>query len=147
LQWIPDAAFILESADNDIEWERLLALADSNQRGAAVRDGLSLLSKGLDLTIPGSVHVPAAPYRGPERREAWFLRHVGPESSLGGIPDRWYLYRRVASSNGEAATPWGFWRYLRWRWAPHGSFFSTIRDKIADRISVVRGRIRQRRGN
>lgn len=140
-QWILDAVFILQSAGNAIDWELLLALADANQRGTAVREGLLLLSEGLDVPVPDSHQLPSAPYRGPEHREAWFLRHVGPRSWLGGIPDRWYLYRRTASGIGEAPTPWGYWRYLRWRWAPHGSLPSTIRSKVADRISAKRGRI------
>lgn len=139
LQWIPDAAFIIESGQEVIDWERLLALADANQRGAAIRDGLRLLSEGLDIPIPERTQLSVTANRGPEAREAWFLRHIGPRSLLGGVPDRWYLYRRIASSAGESPTLLGFWRYLRWRWAPHGSFASTIKAKIADRISANRG--------
>ncbi len=139
LQWIPDASFLVNSAGDAVDWEQLLSLADSNQRGVAVREGLCLLSRGLGVAVPEWASQPtAAP--GPERREAWFLRHVGPKSLLGAIPDRWYLYRRVASSIGETPAPWGFWRYLRWRWAPHGSLMETIKTKIADRITVARDR-------
>lgn len=140
LQWIPDAAFIVESAGDAVEWEQLLSLADSNHRGVAVRDGLRLLSVGLGVVVPDWVARPTAAHSGPERREAWFLRHVGPRSVFGAIPDRWYLYRRVSSSLGETPTPWGFWSYLRWRWAPHGSFLATVRAKIADRLTVIRDR-------
>lgn len=140
LRWIPDAAFVVESAGDAIDWEQLLGLADSNHRGVAIREGLSLLSKGLGAAVPDWVVQPTAKHSGPERRDAWFLRHVGPKSLLGAIPDRWYLYRRIASSLNQAPTPWGYWRYLRWRWVPHGSFLATVKDKIADRVAVARDR-------
>jgi hypothetical protein len=140
LHWIPDAAFVIGSSGDDIEWDRLLALADSNHRGVAVREGLRLLANGLGVSVPDSALRSAANPRGPERREAWCLRHIGPRSLWGGIPDRWYLYRRVATSIGEKPTPWGYLRYLRWRWIPHGSFGSTIKTKIDDRLAVVRRR-------
>lgn len=141
LHWIPDAAFVIQSQGDAIDWERLLSLADTNQRGVAVREGLCLLSAGLGVAVPDSALTPATAPRGPERREAWCLRHIGPKSPLGGIPDRWYLYRRVASSIGETPTPWGYMRYLRWRWVPHGSLFSTVKTKIVDRIDAARGRL------
>jgi hypothetical protein len=141
LQWIPDAVFIIDSARDEIDWEQLLSLADRDHRGVAIREGLRLLSKGLGAAVPDWVPELTATHSGPERREAWFLRHVGPKSLVGAIPDRWYLYRRVASSIGQAPTPWGYWRYLRWRWAPHGSFFATARAKVVERIRVARGQM------
>lgn len=140
LQWIPDATFLVESAGDAIDWEQLLSLADSNHRGVAVREGLCLLAKGLAVAVPDWVSEPTFSHSGPERREAWFLGHIGPKSLLGAIPDRWYLYRRVASSIGENPTPWGFWRYLRWRWAPQGSFSATVTKKVAERIAAAKGR-------
>ena len=144
LHWVPDAAFTIEATGAEIDWDGLLALADTNRRGVVVRDGLALLARGIGVEIPERALQPSAHPSGPERREAWFLRHIGPKSLVGGVPDRWYLYRRVSASIGEAATPWGYWRYLRWRWRPHGSIGSTVRTKLADRITVAR---RQRRGH
>jgi hypothetical protein len=135
LQWVADASFIVANEESNLEWDRLIDLADLLGRGTVVRQGLRFLSTELGVNVPEGAMRPAATIPRLERREAWFLSHVGPNSKLGGLPDRWYFYRRVSGRLDSAVGPRGFWHYLRWRWAPHGGLVRTAYSKIAERIA------------
>ncbi len=136
LQWVADAAFIATSDETQIDWDRLIDLADLLGRGTVIRQGLEFISGELGVDVPDAARRPVTPIPRIERREAWFLSHVGPNSRIGGLPDRWYFYRRVSSRLDNVAGPRGFWHYLRWRWAPHGSLLRTLYAKISERIAA-----------
>lgn len=136
LQWVADAAFIIDSDKTSVDWNRLTGLADLLGRGVVVRQGLQFLHGELGTDIPEEARKqPENPPR-LERRESWFLSHVGPNSRLGGLPDRWYFYRRVSSRLDRAIGLRGFWQYLRWRWAPHGGLLRTAASKISERVAA-----------
>lgn len=135
-QWVADAAFVMKDPTGQVDWDRFTELAELLGRGTVVRQGLRFLSNVLGLAIPEEAMRQRATVPKLERREAWFLSHVGPNSLVGGLPDRWYFYRRVSSRLDNVAGLRGFWHYLKWRWSPHGPLVRTTYGKITERFNT-----------
>jgi hypothetical protein len=119
LRWLADAMIIVRDAQSEIDWSRLVWLAQGRRLILPVRQTLDYLRTKLDAPIPPSVleDFQQAPVSRAEYTE--HERITRSPGLLGQLPAKWYRYRRSVWGSGHSLTPikvFGFLRYLQRFW-------------------------------
>jgi hypothetical protein len=119
LRWLADAMIIVRDAQSELDWSRLVWLAQGRRLILPVRETLDYLRDKLDAPVPPSVMESlqqAAVSRTEHAEHDWITRSPG---LLGQLPAKWYRYRRSVWGSGHSLTPlrvFGFLRYLQRFW-------------------------------
>lgn len=113
VRWVADAAVILNDPAVEIDWNRLVRLAERQRLTLPLRHGLAYLEAAFSLPVPAHVltelretHVS----RG-ERRE-YLLRTRPASPVLGRLREHWLRYRRLRRTCPRPAAV-GFVGYLQ----------------------------------
>jgi len=103
VRWVADAAVILREASADIDWDRLVGLAERLRLVLPARDALAYLARTLGLAVPPGV-LDALRGAAVSRTERWEYRMRTRPSSpvLGRLPEHWLRYRRLRRARGSA---------------------------------------------
>jgi hypothetical protein len=115
LDWLLDAAAILRTVPERVDWDRLLGLAEATGQALRLREALAYL-RGIGVEVPESVGARLDAYR-PSRRERLVYACAGAAATrLGSLPQA--LAQHLAETAGSSA--WGtlvtFPGFLRRRW-------------------------------
>jgi hypothetical protein len=116
LRWIADAATIMDTAESEINWNRLIALAQEHGQVVPLKNTLAYLRRQLHLPVPPTVmqafqnlpvsHVMRLEYRIRTR----------PPSLMKGILEICFLYKHSARHSQPAGLFWklkGFPEFLQ----------------------------------
>lgn len=125
IRWIPDALMILRQRGGEVDWERLLAFADSQRLTHRLALGLTYLAENFAVELPASVHTHLQQYR------PGVLESIANLAVLGDVR-RAYAhpvakqgvlfaeYCGIAKSANPLRLLWGFSHYLRYSWKLRG---------------------------
>jgi len=144
-RWIADAAAVIRSAGEDLDWDRLVSEAERRQLTAAAAAALGYLRDEFDLAVPASVinRLRAAPASRHER--AAFRAACRPDGPLRTLRMAWDRYRRLRDLDTGAPRPTGFPSFARrfwgldsaWQLSLHaGRAFSRRRGRGAGRSAL-----------
>ena len=119
VRWAADAYKIVEASGEELDWGRLVAMAERGRLTLPVRDTLALLAEDLEAPIPGQAleALSSVPVTAGERRAHEALAQP-PSSrrSLAMLSWFWERHRAQAELDGERPGPRGFIRYLAGFW-------------------------------
>jgi hypothetical protein len=115
-RWIADAAAVIHSAGDELEWDRLVAEAERRRLTVASGAALSYLREEFGLAVPEGVlgRLRAAPAWRHER--AAFRAACRPDSPLRTLQMAWDRYRRLRDLDTGAPKPRGFVSFARRFW-------------------------------
>jgi hypothetical protein len=101
LRWIADAAMILGDPSVQIDWDRLVRLADRLRLILPLRDALTHLGSALGLPVPPPVLAALDTARiSPAERWEYRLRTRPASRGLGRLREHWLRYRRLRKAPG-----------------------------------------------
>jgi Uncharacterised nucleotidyltransferase len=144
-RWIADAATVIRSARDDLDWDRLVVEAGRRQLTVAVAAALSYLRDEFDLAVPQIAvdRLSAAPA---SRHERAAFRAAGrPDGPTRTLRMAWDRYRRLRDLDTGAPRPSGFPSFARrfwgldsvWQLPLHaGRAFSRRRGRAAGRSAL-----------
>lgn len=119
LRWAADAFKVIEVAGEQLDWERLVAMARRGRLTVPLADAVSFLATELEAPVPAKAisDLAAIPVSPRERRahEALAL----PPSSRRSAAMLWWFwerYRAQAHLDGKRSTPSGLFRYMQGFW-------------------------------
>jgi len=116
MRWIPDALMILRGAAAQIEWARLLALAEKFRLNLRLALALNYLNEQFQASIPTDFLQALNRIRVSERERQLYEALIAPPSWYAGIRAHWYRYRFDLELEGKSnpVSRWfGFPRYWR----------------------------------
>ena len=118
-RWVADSFKILEAAGGDIDWDRLIEMADRGHLSLPLHGALSYLAVEMGAGVPETVlrRLEAIPVSPAERRAHEALAQ--PPSSRRSAAMLWWFWERQraqASLDGTSAGPAGMVRYLQGFW-------------------------------
>ncbi len=115
-RWIADAAAVIRSAGEELDWERLVAEAERRRLTVASGAALSYLREEFGVAVPESAlaHLAAAPVSRHER--AAFRAACRPDSPTRTLQMAWDRYRRLRDLETGAPRPRGFVSFARRFW-------------------------------
>jgi hypothetical protein len=116
VHWLADAALLLRTAGDTLDWSVLLEETRRRQLEAPVLAALELLRAELDAPVPEVVHRTLTPgaRRWPQRLE--LRARTRPPTLPGGLFLHWRDYRRPRRLVVGPRGPLGFLRYLQELW-------------------------------
>jgi Uncharacterised nucleotidyltransferase len=119
IRWAADAHKVVTASDGELDWDRLVAMAEQGRMTLTLRDALACLAEDLGTTIPeqarrslGRVRVSA----GERRAHEALSRPPSVRRSLAMLSWFWERYRAQAALDGGTAGPAGLLRYLQGFW-------------------------------
>jgi putative nucleotidyltransferase-like protein len=115
-RWIADAAAVIRSSGDNLDWDRLLAEAERRQLTVASAAALGYLREEFGLAVPAIVldRLRAAPASRHER--AAFRAACQPDGPLRTLRMAWDRYRRLRDLDTGAPRPAGFVSFARRFW-------------------------------
>jgi hypothetical protein len=115
-RWIADAATVIRTADESLEWDRLEAEAERRRLTVACAAALSYLRAEFDLVVPEATlrRLRAAPVSRHER--AAFRAACRPDDPLRTLQMAWDRYRRLRDLDTGVPRPRGFVSFARRFW-------------------------------
>jgi catechol 2,3-dioxygenase-like lactoylglutathione lyase family enzyme len=119
IRWAADAFKILESAKEDFDWGRLIAMAERGRLSLPLRDALSCLATELRAPIPADAvrELTAIPVSGSERRAHEAIAQApSPRRSTAMLWWFWERHRAESRIDGRRPTPAGLIRHLQGFW-------------------------------
>ena len=141
IRWIPDALMVLRQRGGEVDWDRLLAFADSQRLTYRLALGLTYLAENFAVELPESVHTHLQQYR------PGVLERIANRAVLGDVRR---CYAHPLAKQGvlfaeycglvDSANPfrllWGFSHYLRYCWELRGrlEIFPTIFNGLRQRL-------------
>jgi hypothetical protein len=116
VRWAADAVHILRAAEHPVDWERLLALANSLRLSLSLHAALTYLASELEAPIPTSVltALETMPVTSAERR--FYRLKVSRPGLMHGFPLIWYQYARLARGTGQRLSLFGYLRFIQNAW-------------------------------
>jgi hypothetical protein len=119
LRWAADAYKTIETAGNELDWERVVAMAIKGHLTPPLHDAASFLATDLEAPVPADAlrELASAPVSRSERRAHEALAQ--PPSSRRSLAMLWWFWERhraQAALDGERSTPAGLLRYLQRFW-------------------------------
>jgi hypothetical protein len=111
--WIADAHKIITGASNRIDWEKLVAAANSYDLTLPLRNLLTYLSDELDTAIPSRV-LEQLRQTLPSRRDVSIhdARAASPNTVNRVLRKHWFYYSAVQQREGKRRNPFGFMYYF-----------------------------------
>ncbi len=115
-RWIADAAAVIRSAGEDLDWDRLVSEAKRRQLTVASAAALGYLRDEFDLVVPPTVvdRLRAAPAS--RHEHAAFRAASRPDGPLRTLRMAWDRYRRLRDLDTGAPRPSGFPSFARRFW-------------------------------
>jgi hypothetical protein len=115
-RWAADAAVIIRSAGDRLNWQRLYEQAEKRRLVLPLSRMLGYLHDGLDVPVPEAFlqRLRTAPVSKAEQRE--YRLKTRPMRGLPSLQVFWYNYTRSAGSRGVARHRISFPRYLQYNW-------------------------------
>jgi hypothetical protein len=115
-RWIADAATVIRSAGDDLDWDRLASEAERRQLTVSAAAALDYLREEFGLAVPSAVldRLRAAPASRHER--AAFRAACRPDSPRRTLRMAWDRYRRLRDLDTGAPRPSGFISFARRFW-------------------------------
>lgn len=115
-RWIADAATVIRSAGDELDWSHLVAEAERRRLTVATLAALAYLREEFELAVPESTlaQLRAAPVSRHER--AAFRAACKPDSPLRTLRMAWDRYRRLRDLDTGAPRPDGFIQFARRFW-------------------------------
>jgi hypothetical protein len=115
-RWIADAAAVIRSSGEDLDWDRLVSEAERRQLTAASAAALAYLRGEFGLAVPAAAleRLRAAPASRHER--AAFRAACRPDGPLRTLRMAWDRYRRLRDLDTGAPRPDGFVSFARCFW-------------------------------
>ena len=119
LRWAADAFKVIEAADAQLDWERLVAMARLGHLSLPLADALSYLAEKLEAPVPEATRreLSRAPVsRGERRAHKALARPPSPRRSLAMLS--WFRerYRAEATLSGTKPGAVGFAKYMQAFW-------------------------------
>lgn len=115
-RWIADAATVIRSAGDGLDWDRLVSEAERRQLTVASAAALAFLREEFDIAVPATVleRLRAAPA---SRHERAAFRAAGkPDGPLRTLRMAWDRYRRLRDLDTGTPRPDGFVSFARRFW-------------------------------
>ncbi|HXJ84379.1 MAG TPA: nucleotidyltransferase family protein [Candidatus Methylomirabilis sp.] len=113
VRWIVDAAMILNDPAVEIDWERVVELAERQRLILPLRDALTYLETRLGLPVPASALIRLRSAAVSKAEEVEYRLRTSPASPLlGRMREHWLRYKRVRQASAER-NPMGFVSYLQ----------------------------------
>jgi hypothetical protein len=117
IRWVADSIYILKGAQADIDWDRLIGLAEKCRMILAVREGFAYLRESFEAEIPDWVLRRLNGFTVTPREQRYYDYAVAPQSALlGELPVYWNWYlltREWAGKPDGIRAGLGFPPYLR----------------------------------
>jgi hypothetical protein len=115
-RWIADAAAVIRSAGEDLDWDRFVSEAERRRLTVAGAAALGYLRTEFDLAVPAAVleRLRAAPASRHER--AAFRAACRPDGPTRTLRMAWDRYRRLRDLDTGAPRPSGFLSFARRFW-------------------------------
>jgi hypothetical protein len=117
-RWAADAIFILENSNAEIDWNRLLSLAEKHRLVLQVRYGLEYLKNELNAGIPNEIlqRISNTSVTKTEYREFRYKIQNQKKKLLGDIPSFWYYSLRLSGNRSLLYNISMFINYLKHFW-------------------------------
>jgi hypothetical protein len=118
-RWVADAVTIVNTAQPEIDWDRLITQTQKRRLVLPLRDTLSYLQGPVNAPVPPAVlgELHDMPVSKVERME--HKTRIYPRGLMGDLPKDWFLYLRYSQpENNTGLQPQlaGFPRYLQHLW-------------------------------
>jgi len=140
IRWVADSIYILSVAQEGIDWDRMIGLAEKCHLILPLREAFAYLRESFDAEIPERVLRELEDHGVSPREHRYFEISVAPQSALlGELPVYWYWYflhrERTGRSNGIRAGL-GFLPYLRrWKMMTRREFLGWLLGRVFIRIA------------
>lgn len=117
-RWVADAMMIMNSSQNEIDWNRLLKQAKNRRLIIPLRETLNYLSDVINAPIPGKIleSIQNIPVSKMERLEYIYKTQGYKHKPLGYLPILWLEYLRSLEGNETQNKFIGFLKYLQHYW-------------------------------
>jgi hypothetical protein len=119
IRWAADAFKVLEASGSDLDWDRLVWMAERGRLTLPLRDTLSYLATELEAPVSADAlaELAAAPVGARERRAHRVLaRDPSSARSLSMMWWFWERHRAQAALDGTRPGPVAFLRYIQEFW-------------------------------
>jgi hypothetical protein len=119
IRWVADAYKVIKAAGANLDWERLVELAERGRLTLPLGETLAVLAEQLEAPVPAEARealarVPVPP--GERRAYEALARPPSSRRSLAMLSWFWERHRAQAELEGERPSARGFFRYLRGFW-------------------------------
>ena len=119
IQWIADAAMIMQNSPSQIDWERMLRVSSKHRLVLPLREILIYLVKLLDLAIPQEI-IQRLESMEVSKTELW-EHQIRKRSNgwTGNLPRYWFNYARLSRKEKASTLQFnftGFPKYLQTLW-------------------------------
>jgi hypothetical protein len=117
-RWVADAMTIINSSQSEIDWNRLITLAEDSRLILPVRDALHYLSDKFAVPIPQATLQIFREMRTSrmEHIEYNYRSQSHIQKPLGYLPFLWFNYSRLAGNSVLPLKLIGFIKYMRSYW-------------------------------
>jgi hypothetical protein len=115
-RWIADAAAVIRSAGDGLDWDRLVSEAGRRQLTVASAAALGYLREEFDLAVPVAVLDRLRAALASRHERAAFRAACQPDSPLRTLRMAWDRYRRLRDLDTGAPRPTSFVSFARRFW-------------------------------
>ncbi|MDX6602606.1 MAG: hypothetical protein QOF13_1808 [Solirubrobacterales bacterium] len=115
-RWIADAATVIRSAGDELDWGHLVAEAERRRLTVATLAALDYLREEFELAVPESTLAQLRAVPASRHERAAFRAACKPDSPLRTLRMAWDRYRRLRDLDTGAPRPDGFIQFARRFW-------------------------------
>jgi putative nucleotidyltransferase-like protein len=115
-RWIADAATVVRSAEDQLDWAHLVAAAERRRLTVATGAALTYLRDEFDVAVPTQVLEQLEEVSVTRHERAAFRAACKPDSPLRTLRMAWDRYRRLRDLDTGAPRPAGFIEFARRFW-------------------------------
>lgn len=115
-RWIADAVTVIRSADDDLDWERLVSEAERRRLTVATAAALAYLREEFAAPVPADAVERLAAIPTSRHERAAFAAACRSDSPVRTLRMAWDRYRRLRDLDTGAPRPRGFWDFARRFW-------------------------------
>lgn len=145
IRWIPDSLTILRKRGNEVDWEEMLAFADSQRLTYRLGLGLNYLAEHFAVELPSFVCQHLQNYRPGLKERIANASVLADNRNLYAHPlgKNWVMfadYCALVETSKPFSLFWGFTHYLRYRWRLHSrmEIFPTVCNGLLRRLGLRR---------
>jgi hypothetical protein len=117
-RWVADAMMIINNSGREIDWNRLITLAQQRRLILPLQQGLEYLQNNFNADIPINIlnAIDQIPITKHERIEYNYKIENHKNKFLGNIPVFWFDYIRTAENKSFKNNLIGFIKYVKFYW-------------------------------